>query len=66
MIFMQITDKNSGIVVEKSFFDHNQMYDAKNTAIRLAGYAGYFKFEKNRSGDLVADNETFKVDIVRV
>ena len=64
MVFMEITDKNSGITIEKSFF--NQMYEAKNTAIRLAGYAGYFNFERDHDGDLVADNETFKVDIVRV
>lgn len=63
MIIMELTNKNTGIVVEHFC---NDMHEAKNTAIRLARYAGFLNFEKDRSGDLVANNRTFKVDIVRV
>jgi len=64
MIIMELTNKNTGMIIKRQFC--NDVHDAKSTAIRLARYAGFLNFEKDRSGDLIANNKTFKVDIVRV
>jgi hypothetical protein len=63
MIIMELTNTKTGVVIERFCNDERE---AKGMAIRLARYAGFLKFEKDRSGDLAANNKIFKVDIIRV
>lgn len=64
MVVMELINNRTGMVIERQFC--NDVHDAKDTAIRIARYAGFLNFEKDRSGDLSAKNRIFKVDIVRV
>lgn len=63
MMIMEITDKRTGIKLEVEYF--NTVYEAKQKAIRLAGYAGYLDFVKDRDGDSKAENKNYNVDLIR-
>lgn len=63
MTIMEITDKRTGLKLEVEFF--NQFYDARQRSIRLAGYAGFLDFKKDRDGDSHAENKNYTVDLLR-
>jgi hypothetical protein len=60
---MEITNKNTGIQLEIEFF--NNVYEARQRAIRLTGYAGYLNFIKGSNGDSHAENKNYVVDLLR-
>ena len=62
MVVMEIRKGNLKFAVE--YFD--AMWQAKQQAIRLAGYAGWLKFIQDSDGDLSAENDQFRVDITRL
>lgn len=62
MVCMEIRKGNLDVTVE--YFD--SMWQAKQQAIRLAGYAGWLKFIQDEDGDITASNDKFVVDITRV
>ena len=64
MTVMEIVDKRTGVKFEVEYF--NTVYEAKQRAIRLAGYAGFLDFVKDRDGDSKAENKNYSVDLVRV
>ena len=62
MVCMEI--KKGSLEVAVEYFD--AMWQAKQQAIRLAGYAGWLRFIQDADGDITASNDTFKVDITRL
>ena len=61
MFIMELTDKRTGkVVMEVS----NTVYESKRTAIRLAAYAGWLRFERERGGDLHAENSNYVINIM--
>lgn len=63
MTIMEIVDKRTGIKLEVEFF--NNYYEARQRSIRLAGYAGFLDFKKDRDGDSHAENKNYTVDLLR-
>jgi hypothetical protein len=63
MTIMTIMDRKTGTQLEIEFF--NNVYEARQRAIRLAGYAGYLNFVKDSYGDAHADNKIYSVDLMR-
>lgn len=63
MTIMEITNKKNGIKLEVEFF--NNTYEARQRAIRLAGYAGFLNFIKDADGDTHAENKNYSVDLLR-
>lgn len=61
MIIMEITNKNTG-KLEVEYF--NTFSEAKARAIRLAGYAGFLEFMKDRDGDSHAENHRYCIDLL--
>ena len=62
MVVMEIVKGTQKVTVE--YF--NTAWQAKQQAIRLAGYAGWLKFIQDSDGDLSAENDQFRVDITRL
>lgn len=62
MVCMEIRKGNLKFAVE--YF--NAMWQAKQQAIRLAGYAGWLKFIQDADGDITASNDQFVVDITKL
>ena len=62
MTIMEITNKKNGVKLEVEFF--NNAYEARQRAIRLAGYAGYLNFVKDADGDIHASNKKYSIDLV--
>lgn len=62
MVCMEIVKGTQKVTVE--YF--NAVWQAKQQAIRLAGYAGWLKFIQDADGDITASNDQFRVDITRL
>lgn len=62
MVVMEIAKGTQKVTVE--YF--NTVWQAKQQAIRLAGYAGWLKFIQDADGDMTAENDQFRVDITRL